>query len=109
MIGLHLLLGLAQFQGVGEGLGHGFAFHLACEAVVGTMSGMMGLMTVATGLAAGSAKGGDGTAPKVGKVKNLLQDVISVLLQSGKGFGHWHLQILAYHYVRILKLKKEIQ
>jgi hypothetical protein len=47
------------------------------------MPGMMGLMTVATGLAAGSASGGDGAATKVGKVKNLLQDEISLLLQSG--------------------------
>src|SRR5438034_3287522 len=83
MIAFHLLLGLAQLEGRGEGFGHGFAFDLACQAVVGTMPGVMGLMTVTAGFAAGSAGGGDGAATKIGKVKNLLQDEISLLHQSG--------------------------
>ncbi len=78
---LYLALCLAEFTRGRKGLAHGFAPHLACQAEVWAMVGLMGLMTAAVGLTAAPATGGDGTAPKITQLRDLRQHGATLLLQ----------------------------
>src|SRR5215472_18258768 len=71
------------------------------------MARMAGSMTVAIGFSAATIDGGDGAAPKVTQLKNLDQDVRTLLFQSGEGVWQRAPPIRTYAYVRIIAPKKE--
>ena len=88
VIGLHLALRLVQFGRRGKGLGDGLSLHLAGQANVGAVSGLVGLMASAVRFAAGAAGGGNGSAAKVGEAQHLLEDGAALLFQINQGWGH---------------------
>src|ERR1700734_1577890 len=78
------------------------------------MSGLMGLMAAAGGLATAAAGSRDRSAAKVGQLKHFLEDGVAQLFQLGEGICHGFdpplriaLPILTYQYARIINPKKE--
>jgi len=88
LVGCHLTLGLLQFGRSGKGFRDRFSFHFAGEAKVRAMRGLVGLMAVAVGLAAGAISGGDRTAAELGQFRHALKGGAALLFQIGEGLWH---------------------
>jgi hypothetical protein len=79
MEGIYFRLGLAQFGWRRKGFGDRLATLFAGETVVGSMSGITGLVTAAVWLAAFAAGRGNGTAAKVTEREDLTENGIPLL------------------------------
>jgi len=81
MILAHLMLGFVQGGRGGKGFGDGLALNLASEAVIGAMAPILRLMTVAVGIPAPSARGGDRTGSQVPQLGDLALQLSALLFQ----------------------------
>jgi hypothetical protein len=64
-----------------QGLGDGFAAHLLSELPMRSVSGIVRLSAVAGGLSASSGHIGDGARLKVAELRELLQEIASIVEQ----------------------------
>src|SRR5450631_3392749 len=87
MKGFNFMLRLMQLGGRREGFSNGLPTHLVCQAVVGAMTGLIGQMAMAVGLATAALSGGNGAAAKVAQLQDLVQDGRAMLFQNGDRFG----------------------
>jgi hypothetical protein len=70
-----------------EGFGNGPALNLVCEAEVGAMARMVGLMTMTAGLAAEASDAGDRTTAEVTEPGDLANQLGALVFQSVKRLG----------------------
>src|SRR5690349_17410540 len=105
---LHLTLSFAQFSGRREALTDGLSFDLASQPEVWTMTGVVGLMTMAGWLPTAAIDGGDGAASKITQFQDLHQNGGTLMFQGFEGHGQRTPPLLTYIYVRIISPKKEI-
>jgi hypothetical protein len=61
---------------------------------MGTMPGMIGLSTMAVGLATASGHRGNGTRLEVTELKEFLQEMATAVEQFGQRLGHEELQVM---------------
>src|SRR5450755_5053749 len=87
MKGFNFTLRLMQLGGRREGFSNRLPTHLVCQAVVGAMTGLIGQMAMAVGLATAALNGGNGAAAKVAQLQDLVQDGRAMLFQIGDRFG----------------------
>ena len=85
VIGLHLALCLMQFARRGKGFHDRLTFHLAGQAKVRAVSG---LMATAGRLAAGATGSRDRPTAEVGLSQHLLHDGATLMSQIGERFCH---------------------
>src|SRR5450755_2901199 len=81
MKGFNFTLRLMQLGGRREGFSNRLPTHLVCQAVVGAMTGLIGQMAMAVGLATAALNGGNGAAAKVAQLQDLVQDGGAMLFQ----------------------------
>ncbi|MBV8732156.1 MAG: hypothetical protein JO336_20300 [Acidobacteriia bacterium] len=92
MKGLHLALGLTQFCAGEKALTDGLAFHLAGQAEVRPVAGLIGLVAMTVGLSAATLDGGNRATTKITQRQDLGQNAGPLLFQSGESIGHGALQ-----------------
>src|ERR1700730_2085504 len=89
----HLPLGLAQSGRSGKTLVDGLPVHLAAQAKLRLVPGIVRLSTVATRFAAAAHAGGNGTRSEIAQTEELLKELSAFQLQIGERFWHkafWH-------------------
>jgi hypothetical protein len=77
-----------------QGLSNRLACDLLRELMMGTMPGMVGLSTMAVGLATASGHGGNGTRLKVTELRKFPQEMATAVEQFGQRLGHEALQVM---------------
>jgi hypothetical protein len=80
VINLDLPLRLAQRGWRAKGFRDGLSVPFAGQTKMGTVSGMMGLMAVTVGLAAGAPRGSNRSAAEIGQPNHFLEDAAALLL-----------------------------
>ena len=83
---LNFVLSFAQFSGRGEGFGDGLSLDFSCQAKVGAVTRLVGLMTTAFRFSAATADGGEGTAAKVTQIDDAGQNGASLLFERDQRF-----------------------
>ena len=86
VIGLHLALCLMQFARRGKGFHDRLTFHLAGQAKVRAVSGLIRLMATGGRLAAGATGSRDRPTAEVGLSQHLLHDGATLMFQIGERF-----------------------
>src|SRR5271169_1541582 len=82
----------------GKGFGDGFAFAFVSETVIGSMAGVVGLMTVTTGIPTTTTSSGDGTGAEITQAGNLIKQGLPLGFQCRQRIGHkTGCLLLAYH------------
>src|ERR1700691_3466546 len=77
-----------------QGLSNRFTGDFLGEPSLGEVSGVIGLSTMATGLATASVDGGNGTGLKIIELREFLQEMATAVEQFGQGVGHKELQVM---------------
>jgi hypothetical protein len=89
----HLPLGLAQSGRSGKTLVDGLPIHLAAQAKLRLVPGIVRFSTVATRFSAAAHAGGNGTRSEIAQTEELLKELSAFQLQIGERFWHkafWH-------------------
>jgi len=85
MKSLHLTLGLTQFHSRREGFADGLSVDLASQTEIGSVTGLVELMTTTVWLSATAANSGDGAATKITQFQDLREDAGALLFEGGEG------------------------
>ena len=85
MKSIHLTLRLTQLHGGREGFADRLSVDLASQTEVGTVTGLIGLMTTTVWFSATAVDGGDGTAAKITQFKDLHEDGGALLFEGCEG------------------------
>jgi len=88
------LFGFTYRGGRRQGLRDRLACDLLRELPMRAMSRVVGLSTMAVGLATASGDGGNRTRLKVTELGDFLQEMATAVKQFGQGVGHAELQVM---------------
>jgi hypothetical protein len=88
---LHLTLRFAQLGCRTKSLADGFSVHLPGQTEVGTVAGLIGLVTMAVGLTAAALDGGDGAAAEIAQIHNLRENFQALPFEGVEGIGQAYL------------------
>jgi hypothetical protein len=103
-------LGLVNGSWSGQRLRDALAAYLVRESQVGTMAWLARLMAAARWLATSAGGARNGPSAKIAELGHLLDDILTALLEIGKGKGHaMGLHSERIIYARKLDFKKEIR